>query len=270
VDAKAAQWVVEVEGAPKAPPAVEEDPWAAQAASVLPPAEPKEAPLVGARKPGGILPAVEPTPDEARRSYLSVHYSKDNRTAEEFRALKNALLAHGQNPRVIAVASCGAGEGKTALAVNLATSFADTYGEKVVLVDGNIRRPKLAEVLGLNGDGLNEVVRGHAKAEDVVAKTNIPGLWALGAGTEAERTEGLHDSRSVGELLKWLRKRYSRVIVELPALCDAPEALALARQADVVLISVLRKRTRRAGLIRMLESFKGLDREKVRCVFVNA
>jgi Mrp family chromosome partitioning ATPase len=238
---------------------------------VLPKVEPEVEPaVVQAPRREKALPEVEPTPLEAARPYLSVHYVKDDRTAEEFRGLKNQLLAEGPTVRVIMVSSDGPGEGKSTLAGNLAVSLTNTYGERVVLVDGNVLRPKLSEVLGLTERGLDQVIRGHISPEGATVKTDIPGLWAVPAGADIARTEGLLDSTAVLDLLKWLRGRFTRVVMELPPVGEAPETLAILPKADVVLIPVLRSRTRRKRLRRLLKRLGDHCTGKLRCVFIDA
>ena len=243
----------------------------AKASVIWPEVEPQAQPAVPtAPVRETVLPEVEPTPVEANRTYMSVHYRKDDRTAEEFRRLKNHLSTQGASAQVILVTSCGPDEGKTTLVVNLAVSFANTYGEKVVLVDGNMLRPKIGEVLSLPEEGLGQIIRGHMRAEEATVKTDIPGLWAVSAGESAGRSEGLLDSKAPVELLGRLRRRFTRVVMELPAASDAPEALALASQADVVLIPVMRSRTRRRRLRRLIQRINNHSPDKVRCVFVEA
>jgi len=217
-----------------------------------------------------VLPEVEPTPREATRTYLSVHTNVDERTGAEFRRLRGQLIAVAPPARVILIGSARPGEGKTALATNLAVSFANTYGERVVLVDGNVARPKIGEVLELADDGLGDVVRSRAVAEDVAAKTRIAGPWAVPAGRTGRRSEGMLASKPVAELLDTLRRRFTRVIVELPAHSDAPEALALASQADVLLIPVMRSRTRRRDLRKLIAKAREHGTARVHCVFIDA
>ncbi len=253
-------------GAEAAPP----EP-APEASAVLPEVEVEPEPVtVEAPEGAPVLPELEPTPVETGMPYLSAHHHKDGRTADEFRALKNQLLAEAPPARVILVTSCVPGEGKTTLAVNLAISFANSYGEKVVLVDGNVVRPKIGEILSLPEDGLIQVIRGHLAPEDAVVKTDIPGLWALSAGRSDGRDEGLLDSRSVVEMLSLLRRRFTRVVMELPSARDAAEGLALLERGDVVLIPVMQSRTRRRRLRRFLTKATGRGAGKLHCVFIKA
>lgn len=256
------------EPAPEA--AVEKEP-TPEASTVLPEVEVQPQPLtVEVPERASVLPELEPTPVETGIPYLSAHHHKDGQTADEFRALKNQLLAEGSPARVILVTSCVPDEGKTTLAVNLAISFANSYGEKVVLVDGNVVRPKIGEILSLPEDGLIQVIRGHLAPEDAVVKTDIPGLWALSAGRSDGRDEGLLDSRSVVEMLSLLRRRFTRVVMELPCARDAAEGLALLERGDVVLIPVMQSRTRRRRLRRFLTKAASRGAGKLHCVFIKA
>ncbi len=235
-------------------------------------AEPVVAPAPNA-EPQPVLPAVEPVSRPARVPYLSVHYGRDERLIEQFRRLKSRLNEQG-SPRVILVASARRGEGKTAVALNLAASFANTFGERVVVVDGNLARPKLAETLDAAADagGVVAAVRKRLSPESAARKTEINGLWLVPSGAEgaAGKVEGLLDSDGMRSLLQGLKKQFTRVIVELPAAEDSPEGLALAKLADVVLVPVMKTRSRRKAVRRLVETLKDRGAPRVACVFVEA
>ena len=259
-------------------PAREEKPepitWSPEAAPTRS-AEPEpvarpEAATAPAASPEPVLPELEPTPKPSHLPYLSVHYGRDERLAEEFRRLKSRLNEEGQ-PRLILVVSSRPGEGKTTLAMNLAASYANTYGERVAVVDGNVTRPKIAEVLELGDEtpALGRAVRGLVSAEEAAVETGIKGLWAVRADAAGDR-EGLLDSDGMRSLLAELRRRFTRVIVELPALEDFGEGLSLAAQADVVLVPVMRSRSRRKSVRRLIGTLKDRGASRVRCVFIEA
>jgi|GEM_PF-3333015 len=256
--------------APTPQAAVEKEPTPALS-TVLPEVEGKPEPVtVEVPERESVLPELEPSPVETDTPYLSAYHHKDGQTADEFRALKNQLTAEGSPARVILVTSCVADEGKTTLAVNLAISFANTYGEKVVLVDGNVARPKIGEIFRLPEDGLVQVIRGHLALEDAVVKTDIPGLWAVSVGRSDGHQEGLLDSRSAAEMLSLLRRRFTRVVMELPSVRDTVEGLALLERGDVVLVPVMQSRTRRKRLRRFLAKAASRGARKVHCVFIKA
>jgi len=113
---------------------------------------------------------------------------------ESFRAATASILAlesKGDHPRVLVVTSSRPGEGKTTVASNLAVSLADAGG-KVLLIDGDLRRPRLHKVFDqANSWGLSDLLREKNAIEDVpietlVKKTNIPKLHLLTGGTSAE------------------------------------------------------------------------------------
>ncbi len=235
------------------------------------PEAPAEAPPPPAAvEPGRTLPAVEPTLKPACLPYLSVHYGRDERMTDEFRRLKSRLNEEGP-ARVILVVSPRPGEGKTTIALNLASSFANTFGEKVVVVDGNIPRPKIGEVLEVapQAPGLSRAVKEKMPADKAAVETSVGGLYAVTAPARpGEGTEGLLDSDGMRSLLQSLRGRFTRVIVELPAAEDRPDGLALAAHADVVLVPVTRSRSRRKAVRRLVEMLKDRGAPRVRCVFI--
>ncbi len=221
--------------------------------------------------PAPVLPEVESTPKPAHLPYLSVHYGRDERLSEQFRRLKARLNEEGQ-ARLILVASSRTGEGKTTVAMNLAAGFANTYGERVVFVDGNVTRPKAAEVLEIGDEtpGLARAVRGLVSAEEAALKTAISGLWVVRADAPGRGGEGLLDSDGMRSLIAELRRRFTRVIVEIPALEDRGEGLTLAAQADVVLVPVMKSTSRRKAVRRLVDTLKDRGASRVRCVFIEA
>jgi Mrp family chromosome partitioning ATPase len=220
--------------------------------------------------PAPVLPEVEPTPKPSHLPYLSVHYGRDEKLCDAFRRLK-ARLNEESPARLILVTSARPGEGKTTVALNLAASYANTFGEKVVVVDGNAAQPKITELLEAPAGslGLSGAVRGRASAGDFAVETGIRNLFLVPPGEE-KRRDGLLDSDGMRSLLAELRKHFTRVIVELPAAQDLPEGLSLAAQADVVLVPVLRSRSRRKTVKRLVETLKNRGASRVRCVFLDA
>ncbi|MBK7083576.1 MAG: CpsD/CapB family tyrosine-protein kinase [Flavobacteriales bacterium] len=101
--------------------------------------------------------------------------------AESFRTARINLqyLNANADRQVIGFTSSSSGEGKTFCAVNLATVLA-LSGKRTVIVDADMRRPRLGETLGLpEGPGLSTYLIGEAALEDVIVRTDIEGLDAI-------------------------------------------------------------------------------------------
>jgi receptor protein-tyrosine kinase len=140
---------------------------------------------------------------------------------------------------VILITSSLRGEGKTTVAMNLATSLAQK-GDKVVVVDADLRRPSLHKVIRANARyGLSSILAGSALSlEEAILSTSIPNLSMIAAGPIPSHPSELLASQRFGELIAELRKRFDYVVIDSPPALALADANVLARQADgVILIS---------------------------------
>jgi capsular exopolysaccharide synthesis family protein len=188
--------------------------------------------------------------------------------AEQYRLLRTRLEGHddGRRTRLIVVTSPALGEGKTTTSANLALTIAQEVQHSVVLVEADLRRPRLAELFGVRAEpGLADVLVGAATLEDALVA--VPGhpLVLLPAGLAGPRSAGLLEASVVQRTLDLLRGRFDRIIIDA-----APMALAdthvLTRLADGILLVVRAGVTPRPALERALE---GVDRQRVMGVVLN-
>src|SRR5246127_5195222 len=116
---------------------------------------------------------------------------KPSAVAESFRAMLTSILLPGQNsegPQVIVVTSPGPAEGKTTVASNLSIAIAE-MGRRVLLIDGDLRQPKLHKIFGSsNARGVSDVLLADTQLETVpqnqlVLETRINGVSLLPSGT---------------------------------------------------------------------------------------
>jgi capsular exopolysaccharide synthesis family protein len=160
--------------------------------------------------------------------------------AEAFRALRTNVLfsAADEGCRAIVVTSTGPSEGKTVVASNLAIGFAHA-GQRVLLVDGDLRRPRIHEVLSIEQEpGLSNVLVGNAKASDAVRRTDVPGLWVLAAGHVPPNAAELLGSRRFKELLASIRGQFDWVVFDSPPVMAVTDPTILASLADSVVFVI--------------------------------
>src|SRR6185295_602987 len=101
----------------------------------------------------------------------------------------------------VVITSTAPGEGKTVVAANLALSLAAS-GQRVLLIDGDMRRPKTHELFDLPQEpGLSNVLVGNTPSSEAIQKTNINGLWVLTAGKHPPNPAELLGSRTFREFL---------------------------------------------------------------------
>ena len=198
----------------------------------------------------------------ARRSpIVGENAPKRSIRAEAFRSLRtNLQFVNVDNPvEVLVVSSSVAGEGKSTSAVNLAIMFAEA-GRSVVLVEGDLRRPRVADYLGLErAVGLTNVLAGRADLDDVLQQWGSYNLAVLPSGSIPPNPSELLGSRSMAELMGTLRVRFDLIVVDSPPLLPVTDAAVVSAHADGVIVIVRYGRTTRAQLAAALGSLKSVD-----------
>jgi capsular exopolysaccharide synthesis family protein len=141
-------------------------------------------------------------------------------------------------PRRIVVTSALPGEGKSTVAANLAGTLA-ANGAHVILVDGDLRRPTVAESTGVDGAvGLTDVLAGRLEITDALRRVRgVPNLLVLPAGTLPPNPSELAGSERMHKLLADLAK-HAIVIIDAPPLLAVTDGAVLTRAADGALIVV--------------------------------
>lgn len=175
-------------------------------------------------------------------------------TGESFRQLRNNLqfLNVDEPPKVIMISSSLPSEGKTTTAINLGLALART-GRRVVIVDGDLRAPRVAAYLDLvEGAGVTSVLAGSAELEDVLQRYgDADGECAvLAAGPTPPNPSELLASGNMGALLGKLRTGFDYVVVDSAPLLAAADSSGLATHTDGVLLTVQYGRTRKEELRR--------------------
>jgi len=140
----------------------------------------------------------------------------------------------GTVPQIIYVTSTADGEGKSTMALNLATAFARQ--EQVLLIDADIRGSALTRDLAipLNCRGLAELIAGDARLNDVIAHHQHKGIDTIAAGRAPTNPSALLSSGRVDSMFKVLSMRYDRIIVDGPPVGEFDDSLLLARHANSV------------------------------------
>ena len=164
----------------------------------------------------------------------------DSPNAEAYRVLKtNMQFANkGMTGGAYAVVSGGAGEGKSTTLFNLAYICAQ-MGEKVLIVDSDLRRPTQHKILGMsNRFGLTNVLMRDTPIEEVIKVTSNPNLHFLPSGKLPRSSLGLLDSQRMRELVKNLKARYDYVFFDSPPIMGVTDASILASEVDGVLLVV--------------------------------
>jgi capsular exopolysaccharide synthesis family protein len=161
--------------------------------------------------------------------------------AEQFRTLRGRIdaISAKQPIRTIVMTSANAGDGKTTASINLAIVTALSLGRRVLLVDCDLRKPKIHQALGLRPDaGLAEVLTGARSLDEAVVKVEGMNLEVLAVRGLPPNPSELLSSPNMAELIEEVSKRYDRVILDTPAALGMPDAKAVAELADGIVLVV--------------------------------
>jgi protein-tyrosine kinase len=164
--------------------------------------------------------------------------------AEQYRMLHLRLdnLRARKPLAVVALTSAVAGEGKSMTVANLAACAA-RRGRRAVAVDCDLRRPKLAELFGLDeGPGLAGVLGGRARLEEAL-RIGPAGLTVIPGGEGPDDPAGLFQGEAFREVMERLRAAYQEIYLDLPPVLPFADALAAAAFADGVVLVVRGQRT---------------------------
>lgn len=178
--------------------------------------------------------------------------------SEAVRRLRTNLqfIDVANRPKTIVISSSIPGEGKSTIAINLAVSLADT-GARVILVDADLRRPSIAEYIGIEGSvGLTTVLIGRADVEDVVQPLGTTTLDLLPAGQIPPNPSELLGSPAMSGLLDRLTASYDMVLLDSPPLLPVTDAAVLSKLAGGALVVVGADRIHRPQLQETLGSLE--------------
>lgn len=145
--------------------------------------------------------------------------------------------------QTVLVVGCQAGSGATTVAARLAATLATLRSSQVLLIDANLRRPRLDHLFGLPATpGLRQALSGNGTGGREQA-TAYPNLFVLTAGHAARDAVEALDGPTVERLLAQLRPRFQRIVLDTAPLLDFPDAYELVRNVDAVVLVVEAERT---------------------------
>jgi len=185
----------------------------------------------------------------ARQGFL-VPSEKRNNIAEEYRQIKRPLLMNAfgkgavpiERGNMIMVTSSLPGEGKTFTSFNLAMSMAMELDNTVLLIDSDVIKPSLTNILGLSDRvGLIDILLdSNIDLSDIIVGTDVPRLKVIPAGGTHHRSTELLASEQMNRLAAELSERYPDriVIFDAPPLLVASETSVIAHQVGQILMVV--------------------------------
>ena len=216
-----------------------------------------EAPILG------IVPRLT----AASRTPAAILQNTHSPAAEAYRALRTAIrfIDPDQPLQTILITSAGPGEGKSTTAANFAIALAQG-GERVVLVDADLRRGALLDLFGTpGGAGVTSVVTGAAELDEVLFDWQGM-LYLLGTGPLPPNPAEILGSQAMATMLERLRQLAHVVVIDSPPVLPVTDAVALSTQVDGVVFVARDSETHRNSILEARRRLDGVGAHVVGCV----
>lgn len=196
---------------------------------------------------------------EAKSKPLAI--LRDSPRSEAFRTIRTNLqfVDVDHQPKTVVITSSVPSEGKSTTACNLAIAQAQA-GSRVLLVEADLRRPKISEYLGVDGSyGLTDVLIGQADLGSSIVSWQRGLLDFLPAGTIPPNPSELLGSRQMADLLAELRDRYDIILLDAPPLLPVTDAAIISTAADGAILVARSGRTRKEQVRHAAEALRQVN-----------
>ncbi|MEG4417148.1 polysaccharide biosynthesis tyrosine autokinase [Microcoleus sp. LAD1_D5] len=211
----------------------------------------------------GVIPASDKIlrlpPAETSAVGVAISPMPTDAFQEAFRSLNaNIRLLNVDTPiNSCVITSCQVGDGKSTVAVNLARAAA-AMGQQVLLVDGDLRRPQVHEMLGLpNWQGLHNVIADDVDVQQVIVRSpRDENLFVLTSGPVPFDPTKVLSSRKMPHLMAALSSHFDLVIYDTPPLLGLADANLLAAHTNGLMLVVGLHQTEREALVLAFEDLK--------------
>jgi capsular exopolysaccharide synthesis family protein len=201
----------------------------------------------------GVIPDLEDDPTGSKAAELVVRRHPQSVLAESYRQAWTGLVKaiDQAGHRSLLLVGCLPGAGTTTVATNVALAAA-AGGKRVLVVDANFRRPRLAEAMGVanDGPGFGDLLVNAASLDDAIVESEH-GIGVIPAGTPANRVFERLNNHRLENLMAELRGRYDLTIYDVPPAVVAGESMVLAGEVDAAML-VVRAHQEKRGLVARL------------------
>ncbi|MEN3339120.1 MAG: protein-tyrosine kinase [Acidobacteriota bacterium] len=239
-----------------------------------PPQQPAYEPAAAGHSwtPAATATAIEPehTVTGSRLDpHLVAALAPQSLAAEQYRSLRTRIkrAENGRALRSIVVTSPNKGDGKSLTAANLAITMAQEFQQRVLLIDGDLRRPAVHTLFGIpEGPGLTDVLMGGAELNQALVNVEHHHLTVLPAGAIPSHPAELLGSASMRRVLDTLRTRFDRILIDMPPVAPLADLHIVAPMVDGLLMIIRAGVTPRPAIERALA---GLDTQKVLGLVLN-
>jgi capsular exopolysaccharide synthesis family protein len=234
--------------------------------------EPTPTPAPHTWTPAATATAIEPEQSvvgTALDHHLVAALAPQSLAAEQYRSLRTRIkrAENGRAVRTIVITSPNKGDGKSLTAANLALTMAQEFQQRVLLIDGDLRRPAVHQLFGIaDQPGLTDVLMGGVELNQALVNVEQHHLTLLPAGAIPTHPAELLGSAAMRRVLDTLRNRFDRILIDMPPVAPLADLHILAPMADGLLMIVRAGVTPRPAIERALA---GLDTTKVLGLVLN-
>jgi exopolysaccharide transport family protein len=176
---------------------------------------------------------------DMNQELVTIHDPKST-ASESYRGIRTNILfsAAESAPQVILVTSAGPREGKTVTTLNLGITMAQA-GSKVMLIDCDMRRPKVHKAFSLAKDrGISNLLVGGKTLDGAVRHTPIPNLDIIPCGPIPPNPSEMLGSKRMADLLNRLRKEYAHILIDSPPSTAVTDPAVLSKSVDGVVLVI--------------------------------
>jgi exopolysaccharide transport family protein len=187
--------------------------------------------------------APDPKPGE---SLITISSPKST-ASESYRGIRTSILfsAADKAPRMILVTSAAPAEGKSITSANLAVAMAQA-GNRVLIVDCDMRRPKLHRIFNLQRDrGLSNIIAGSCTIDEAIIHSPIAGIDIIVSGPVPPNPSEMLGSLQMIRFMEAIHASYDRIIVDSPPITAVTDSVILSRLVDGVLLVIRAGETHR-------------------------
>lgn len=210
----------------------------------------------------GLVPLSDPEVLEQVNRSPTIGATTPNALLENFRLIRSSIVLNKSpkgDARVIMITSARPGEGKTTVAANIAWAFS-SMGERTLIIDCDLRRGRLHQVADIsNSPGLTDALTGKVGAEQCIQKSDADHLWLLPRGPVVAGTTELLNTSNFADILKGLREKYDRIILDTPPVLGLSETAFLQSHAEGIVLVVKSAATPRKDVEDAFHALSKLD-----------
>lgn len=181
--------------------------------------------------------------------------------SESYKSIRTGILLSSAEtaPKALLITSASPEEGKTVTAINLAVTLAAQSSTRVLLIDADLRRPRLDSIFDMDGSyGLSTFLAG-ASDQDIIREGPVPNLSVIPAGPVPPNPSELLGARRMDELIDSLREQFDFIVIDSPPLLAVTDGLLLSKFVDGTIVVIKAGKSTHEIVSRAIKSLNDIE-----------